>query len=988
MRLCRTIVVISLLLGTLTLGPAGASEAAMDERLAAAEQVYRSDGPEAALPEFSRLLKIFESGGDKRNVAVAEGFIGACHWRLGNYGQARRHLDIALALKQEIGDQVEVGKTLNLLGLLEWDLGNFDAAMEKFRQASVIGRQAGDARLHGATLNNLSLVYDELGDYQTSLAQYRQVLEIYSNADFPRGMGDTLGNIGGVYLLLGQFSEAARFYLRALEISERLESRAAMSQDHGNLGLAYSGMGRTDLALQHFDEALALARQAGLKKEQGQWLRGKANAQIQAGRYDLALESLGAAVETLASVGAQAQLLDALHDMGELHLLLGDLVSAEQYFQRAITLARGIDMPRVVTLNLLSLGDFQFRHRRLDAAAALYEQALQRATEAGEQTSRCWALLRLARVHLKRLEFEDGEKISAFALERARDIDAQGIETEALYMQAEFELAQERTAKALKTYEDARNSAERVGDPELQWQIEFGRAMALEQAGRTEEAVAALKAAVVVIESVRSRLQENRFRAGYMQDKHQVYIKLVRLQMELSRTSDAFETAERLRAWSFTEQTGLGAGGLSEEQRRASIELRERIRQLQRNLEIERSREVPQRRQLAIDTFSTELLLAEREFQALLDDTASQETGSVTAETAGEAAVRQRLDREEALVEYLVGEDLITIFVLRPKGVHAVSVAADTDNLHSRLELLRSLLERRDSERWRMPAASLADTLLTPILKEDWLRGVTHLYVVPHDMLNYLPFALLPVGESPGQEPVIARYTLAYLPAASVLATGTDVRPRTRPLLALAPEISRLAHAQEEVQSIGALFSPDAELLLGRQATESRFKASAGEYGMLHLATHGYFNRFNPLLSGLQLEADGDNDGLLEVHEILDLKLDSALVTLSACKTGLGSGYFSTLPAGDDFVGMTRAFLQVGSASVLATLWEVEDRSTVDLMRAFYAHLESRDSVLDKAGALANAQRTLIASPTYQHPYYWAPFVLVGSMSRQGGAQG
>jgi CHAT domain-containing protein len=117
----------------------------------------------------------------------------------------------------------------------------------------------------------------------------------------------------------------------------------------------------------------------------------------------------------------------------------------------------------------------------------------------------------------------------------------------------------------------------------------------------------------------------------------------------------------------------------------------------------------------------------------------------------------------------------------------------------------------------------------------------------------------------------------------------------------MAPSRSRLAHALEEATSIARLFHPNAEAVLGKAATESWFKGNARNYRVLHLATHGYFNKLNPLLSGLQLESDLDNDGLLEVHEILDLRLNSELVTLSACETGLGSGFFAEIPAGDDF---------------------------------------------------------------------------------------
>ncbi len=964
--------------------PTLAEEPVMDQRLVDAEHLYRTDGPAEALPEFTRLLQVFEENNETPNIALAQGYIGACHWRLGNYEQSREHLDIALRLKRDIGDELQVAKTLNVLGLLEWDLGNFDQAIDNFTQATAIGEKTGDARLQGATLNNLSLVYDELGDYQTSLDQYQHVLEIYSGADFPRGMSDTLGNIGGVYLLLGQFTEAARYYTRALEISEQLESVSSMSQDHGNLGLANTGMGATDKALQHFDKALEFARQAGLQKEQGQWLRGKADAQIMAGKYDLGLESSRTALATLESVGAQTQLLDALYDIGQLSLMLGDPVSAEQYFQRAIALAREIGMSRIITINLVALGDLQYRHRRFEEAAALYAQALQRAEEAGEQSYYGQALLRLARVHRDQRDFIAGTSAGKQALELARSSGARSIEAEALYMLAELDRAQGNIEAALQGYKDADQLSREIGDPDLQWQIDYGRGMAFEQSGSIEEAITALEAAIGVIESVRNRLREKRYRAGYLQDKHQVYIELVRLQMQLSRTRDAFQTAERLRTWSYIEQTGLmETSELSEEQQRARIELRERIGQLQRNLEDERTRVVPEQRQLAIDTFSSELLLAEREFLALLDDTSSQAAGFPTAtEQAGEAAIQSHLHPDEALIEYVVGEQNLTIFVLTANNLRAIDVKASQNDLHSRLELLRNLLEQRDNERWKIPARSLAKTLLQPILENGWINGVKHLYLVPHGMLNYLPFALLPVEVNSQQHAIIERYTLAYLPTASSLDNGSVLNHHPQTLLAMAPAISRLEYAAEEVRSIGALFGANAQLMLGLQATESMFKARAGEFQFLHLATHSYFNKLNPMLSGLQLEADNDNDGLLEVHEILELKLKSDLITLSACKTGLGSGYFSAIPAGDDFIGMTRAFLQVGSASVLATLWEVEDRSTVDLMKSFYGHLDTNNSGQNKADALASAQRVLLASNNYKHPYYWAPFVLVGSMSQ------
>jgi CHAT domain-containing protein len=609
--------------------------------------------------------------------------------------------------------------------------------------------------------------------------------------------------------------------------------------------------------------------------------------------------------------------------------------------------------------------------------------------EAEERASQASALLRLAWVNKDQNKLKDSIKNISQAYEISVENNAITITAMALYMLAELDRANGDTSAALEGYIKADELSKTIGDPDLQWQIEFGRAMALEQSARTGEAIVALQTAVDLIEAVRNRLREKRYRSGYLQDKYQVYIELVRLQMKLSRSSDAFETAERLRTWSYIEQTGFsGAGVQSEEQQRTRIELRERIRQLQRNLEAEQSQEIPDRRQLAIEAFSSELMLAERQFQALLDDIAGQDSSPGSAKLqARPGDIQSQLRSDEALVEYVVGTRSVTIFVLTADSFHALNVPARQNNLHSRLELLRNLLEQRNNDRWRIPALSLADTLLQPVIDPGWLNDIKHLYLVPHGMLNYLPFALLPLKTASRQQPLIEQFTLSYLPTASSLARNIPVNQQTYTMLALAPAVSRLQHAPEEVQSIGKLYSPNAQLLIGKSATESIFKTSAGDFQILHLATHSYFNKLNPMLSGLQLEADETNDGLLEVHEILELKLDSDLVTLSACKTGLGSGYFSAIPAGDDFVGMTRAFLQVGSASVLATLWEVEDRSTVNLMNSFYGRLNEGNPGRNKASALAGAQRAFLSSQNYQHPYYWAPFVLVGSMNQTLKAQ-
>jgi CHAT domain-containing protein len=299
-------------------------------------------------------------------------------------------------------------------------------------------------------------------------------------------------------------------------------------------------------------------------------------------------------------------------------------------------------------------------------------------------------------------------------------------------------------------------------------------------------------------------------------------------------------------------------------------------------------------------------------------------------------------------------------------------VPVTADEIYDKVELLRDLLSRSNGDAWAKPASRLHSVLIEPIENAGWLDGITWLYIVPNGLLHYVPFAALPRTKSGEPRYLIDDFTVTHLPQASVLAERAG-DPTGSSLLALAPSTSGVPFAAREVEHLAALYD-GAEILVGRDARESAFKARAGEFRRLHLATHGTFDPWNPLRSGVELEPGDGEDGRLEVREIFDLRLDADLVALSACETGLGSGYFTDIPAGDELVSLSRAFLYAGSRSVLATLWKVDDRSTLDLMRVFYERLEREGP----GAALATAQRALRSGEgSERHPYFWAGFVLV-----------
>ena len=932
-----------------------------------AYEIYDNTGPREALPVFEQALELYREVGDRSGEAITLGLIGNCHKRLGDYPLALDYHDRALTLKRELGDRREEGRTLSHIGLVYWEMGDYAMATDHLDASIAIANEIGDQRLQGGALNNLSLVYDELGDYKKSLEGYEKALELYRKNDIRDGEADILANMGGTHLLLGRYSIALDYYRHALSIDRSLDYKPGISASLGNIAICHMGLGEFEAALKNFDEALLIAQQAGLHQEEAYWLRGKGNALIHHGRYDLGLDLYRQSLQLHEDSGSRGELVEALNQYGELLLRLGDLAGAEDSFQRAYELAEEIGQHRGVTQALISLGDLHWYRKQFSKAVEFYEQALDRAESVNDEGRATEALIQLASSNGELGHLEVAKKQASQARSFASESGLRLLEARALMVLGELELTRRRNTEALN-------------------QFTAGTEFALDAHGKKQQAVAALQNAILIIESVRSRLKEERFRAGYLEDKYDVYVELVRLLLEIGKVDEAFSASESLRSRSFQElldradtPVSLDAG-----QRREAAVLRARIRGLQSELEQERQSPAADQRQAAVRTFSAELWAAERDYQELLDDVraATPDSKAVTsgARIYTRSQVQKLLGAGRALIEYVVTGDSVLAFVLTEDRIEATSIPVSRRNLRAKVELLRELLLINSSASWRKPAESLAELLIIPIEDEGWLQGIDQLYLVPHGELHYLPFAVLVRPNAEQNRFLVQDYEIAYLPSAAILGQNVT-RGAQVSILALAPESEELEFTIEEAQNVSELFAEANLVLTGAEATEEAFKRLAPDYGILHLATHGTFNRFNPLLSAVELEAGAGDDGHLQVHEILNLELRADLVTLSACETALASGFFGDVPAGDEFVGLTRAFLLAGAQSILASLWEVNDRSTLEFMVDFYQNLDNKG----KAGSLSQVQRQMSQTRgRYQHPYFWGSFVLIGTMDKNG----
>lgn len=947
-------------------------QASPDELLAKARSTYDEQGARPALPQFEAALKAYRDQGDRRGEAITIGLLGNCYKHLGEMDRALQMLQSSLAIKRELKDAIEQAKTLNNIGLLYWEQGKFKDAASSYEAALKLAGDASNPTIQAAVLNNLGLTHSALGNYRQALDEFQRALTLALTAKFDRGASDALGNIGGWYLDLGHYSEALQNYQESTVVAERAGLKPSVMQNLGNMGLIYTAMGRVPEALDAFDRASAMAAEQGLQREEADWHKGKGSALSQLGRYDSAIAELRQADGMYAGSGATRQQVEVLNDLGDVYLSIGDVASAEKQFEAALNSATKIGYAQGAQTAAIAFAAIERRRGQFDKARARLGTTLQRTRTSGDDASAVAVLLQLASLEREQKRFAAADKNTTAAVELAHRMGAPLLEARALGEQAENALAAGDTSAALSHFHGAEALAAELADSELKWRLDYGEGRALEASRQFAAAVQAYRRAVEQIENVRDQLREERFRAGYLQSRYDVYIALVRLLVKLHRFDEAFSFSEKLRARSYIDVLTRDPSAESAE----LTELRARIRRLQSALLAEQNKTLPDQRSGA-DTYSDELSKAEARYQEIVDDLRARLPGWSVERglmVSSSKQVGDALPADAALLEYVVGPASTSLLCITRQSLHGTSIPVSSANLTAKVELLRDLISDADRDDWRGPAASLYQQLIGPPSAAGWLRGVRRLYIVPHGILHYLPFAVLLQGSGADARFLVQQYSLKQLPSASLLTAERRPAMSGGRLLSVAPARARLHFAAQEAESVARLFPAGSLALVGDRATKERFTRIAGNYDVLHLATHGYFNRLNPMFSGIQLQPDGADDGTLHVYEILALQLHARLVTLSACETALGSGFFSDLPPGDEFVGLTRAFLTAGGQSVMATLWEVNDRSTVGFMLDFYRRAGTEDSAL----ALATAQRLMAAKGPYRHPYYWAAFVLSG----------
>jgi tetratricopeptide (TPR) repeat protein len=782
--------------------------------------------------------------------------------------------------------------------------------------------------------------YEYMGLYEEALVAYAAAEWRYRVLGMTERLGEILDNRGAILLLLGRGKEALAAHESAAAIFDTAGLTLSHAKALSNIGEANRHLADYRRSLDAFERARRLYESLGALADKGLLLIDTAGAYLELNLYAEALAAYQKAHALLRHTGMVHDRARALWGIGSTLIARSEFEEAETALVEAADLFAAADNAPLLSGVMLEQAALQGARGDHGAAVATVSRAMDLVSGKDWSVQRVYAHLRLADLLLP-----DVPEAESHLLEASR-------------------------------------LAERLALPHLRYRLNERLGSLRRQQGRDEEARVLLESAVDEIERLRGTVAHETMRASFLRDKTTAYEELLKLHLARGGergSHSALSIAERAKSRALVDLlTGVVQGSATP----ADDAVEGRIRDLQSDLNVTYTRmlgstegdahamPVPDLRGRAVEL--------EREINQL------RLRASATSDLFAPPAVSDSLEHPPSdvtlLAYHLVGDEIVA-FLQGQGGIRVVrntGSVATVERLVQQLDVQWDRLGagREFAERHMTLLERLTQRVLTslyrelieplePLLKEsvdptsDRTVASRKLVIVPHGLLHRVPFHALFDGGSY----LLERFEVSYAPSAKVYSLCQKRTPRgSDKALVVGVADPSIPAVAEETQAV-VRHLPASELLRDQQATVEALRSKVPGCGVLHLACHCMFRVDNPMFSSLKV-----GDGWLAASDVISLHLAGALVTLSACESGRNEVF-----AGDELMGLTRAFLGAGATTLVASLWLVQDETTAELMENWYEQLSEGSG---RATALRNAQLTLKAK--YPHPYYWAPFVLIG----------
>jgi CHAT domain-containing protein/predicted negative regulator of RcsB-dependent stress response len=873
------------------------------------------------------------------------------------------------------------GIGLRFLGHLSYLKNAYHEALDLYQQAASLFRSEEADHEYAVTLNSSVQSLILLGQYEMAFAAVDEAREIFERYDDQHWLVNLISSTGNIYHRMDQFETALGFYEQALTSHRELGSSA---QDIvlclSNLAVCLISFNEFARALAVYQELSSYCDQHGLVLLAAQADYNIAYLYQLRGEYSQALELFSLTRKRCQEVGDKYHRALCDLDSSEIYLELNLSEEGSRLAQCALCVFEELDLAyesaKAVVFNAVA----ELQQGRPDVALRHFEEGRRRFEMEGNQVWMVMIDLYQGMVLFQEGRFQEAAAIALRAVsffEQSRHT-AKTILAELLL--ARIELRMNQADSALDRCRDAQARLTALDLPALRYQTHFVLGEVEEARGDREAALSAHKKAREELERLCNLLRGEELKISFIKDKLEVYESLVALTMagqpSAADICQAFMYLEEAKSRRLAELIAFRAQELPvEDPEHAELvalirQLRERISAYYRRVDDLELGKEPASQELIEEAYSQcrehedRLLRARRELQRHSSDLVSLQYGvgesleTIQAAVPEDALLIEYYQARETTFVCIVGSDQLQVLPLI-----AARQAAEAQRL-LRLQLGKN---RLGAEYVKTFAAQLERATKSHLIELYRLLvapirphlDCKRLIFVPHGTLHQLPFHALFDGE----RYLLEEYSISYAPSAGVYAMCRNrrVEPRQRSLV-LGVVGEEIPAVRDEVEAV-ALTLGDVDLLLNRQATAARLRELGPKSRFLHIATHGRFRRDNPMFSAIEL-----GDSRLTLFDLYQLRLGCELVTLSGCGTGLG-----TIESGDELIGLTRGLLHAGAHSALVTLWDVHDRSTAELMIRFYEQLLAN---INPADALRLAMLELLDQ--YPHPYYWAPFILVG----------
>lgn len=871
-------------------------------------------------------------------------------------------------------------------------------AIERYGEALRLMREAGERRGEAMTLTNIGTIYNLLAEQQKSLEYLDQALTVW------RAIGDrhleaiTLLVSARVNYALGEPQKSLESSLVALPVMRVVGDQSGEAGALTMIGTVYRVFGEPQKALDHFAQALPLWRTVGDRRNEA----------------------------------------TVLNNMGTVYNLLGEPQKALHYFEQVLPLARAIKDYRVEAITLANMGYVYNLLEKPQEAFEHVNQAL--ALVARNNVDRRTEAVVLTHTGTTYSSLGDHRK-AVEHLERALELriavsDRQGEAVTLNHLGRAFDLWNE-PRKALDYYGKALPIWQSMGDRNGEVAAFYGMARAESDLDNLVGASQWTKAALEIINTLRTKVASRSLRASYFASVQDLYKLHIDLLMRLHRRQPAggfdvaaLETYEQARARSLLDMLAEASADISQG---VDPGLRARERSLQQMLNAEADRQM---RLFGGQHTPESASTVRRKIQELLTQLLAIET-DLKASSPRYAALTQPAplglaeiqtavtDDSTLLLEYSLGEERsylwavtatsFTSYELPSRAVIEAAARRCYELLTARNKYVK--FETADEKRERVrqadaeypnAARALSNMLLGPVAAQ---LGRKRLLVVPDGALEYLPFAALTAPSQASFVPLMVEQEVTSIPSASTLAvlrrelqerapaekvvavfadpvfdkfdervTGASSRNAGghHGAPAEVPDLQRLPYTRQEAEAILALApATGRKAALGFEANRTAaMSEDLSKYRIIHFATHSFLDSMHPELSAIALSMLDRQGKPQEGYLRSHEVFNLRLGSELVVLSGCRTGLGKEVK-GEGLYGMTRGFMYAGSKRVLVSLWDVQDQATARLMTDFYRGLlgPKRPSA---AAALRAAQIAIWREGRWQAPYYWAGFVLQG----------